>query len=157
MNSLLGTPTDEEWPRDSPVLPRSFHPRAGKNLEILVPGLDPVGLSLLERMLVFDHPKRISANEALRHPYFEGRAVPQVEFPPMPPRTLHMSNLASTAAPSTSTSAISSVTATRNQNVAASTSSSSSVFNATSTSLGGYCPDDSGYSSFIREHDNSRK
>lgn len=153
MYSLLGTPTDEEWPQDSPVLARSFQPRHPKNLEILVPNLDPVGFSLLERMLVFDHSRRISAQEAVRHPYFENRPVPEIEFPPMPPRTLHMSNLATAAAPSTSTS----VTSTLPRSLSATTSStSSSSLNATSTSLG-HCPDDSGYSSFIRDHDSSRK
>lgn len=137
--SLLGTPPDEEWP-DSSILASSFQPRAPKNLEILVPGIDPVGLSLLESMLVFDHHKRITAHNALRHPYFEGRVIPEIDFPPMPPRTLHMSNLASTAAPSTSTA--------RSIPCVASTSS---------TSIGGYSPNDSGYSSFIRDTDTSRK
>ncbi|CAL8143112.1 unnamed protein product [Orchesella dallaii] len=143
---LLGTPIDEEWPRDSPVLPRSFHPRPPKNLEILVPGLDPVGLSLLEKMLIFDQHHRISAHDAARHPYFENRPVPEIEFPPLPPLTTHMSNLATSATPSTSTSAMSS----RNLNT------TSSSLNVTATSLG-HCPDDSGYSSFIRDNDNSRK
>lgn len=140
--SLLGTPTDEEWPQDSPVLSRSFHPRPPRNLELCVPGLDSEGVSLLERMLIFDHPRRISAHEAVRHPYFENRAIPEVEFPSMTPQTLyqqhHVSNLTSTAMPSSSATA------------------SSAALNVTSSSFGHY-PDDSGYSSFIRDPDSSRK
>jgi len=33
--------------------------------------MDPVGLQLVDRMLVYDHTKRISAQEALMHPYFD--------------------------------------------------------------------------------------
>jgi len=36
-----------------------------------VPGLSPEGLDLLEAMLVHDPNKRISAKEALKHPYLK--------------------------------------------------------------------------------------
>ncbi|CAL8082155.1 unnamed protein product [Orchesella dallaii] len=80
--NLLGTPSEEQWPRDSPILPQSFVSRPPMNLEELVPGLDPVGLSLLKKMLIFDQHDRISANDAARHPYFENRPLPAIEFPP---------------------------------------------------------------------------
>jgi casein kinase II subunit alpha len=33
--------------------------------------MDPMGLELVDLMLVYDHTKRISAVEALMHPYFD--------------------------------------------------------------------------------------
>lgn len=36
-----------------------------------VPGLDQEGLELLESMLIHDPSKRISAKDALKHPYFK--------------------------------------------------------------------------------------
>jgi len=33
--------------------------------------LDPRGLDLLQKTLVYEPSKRISAKEALRHPYFQ--------------------------------------------------------------------------------------
>jgi len=36
-----------------------------------VPGLDASGLELLEMMLVHDPSKRISAKDALKHPYLK--------------------------------------------------------------------------------------
>lgn len=42
-----------------------------KKLRDLIPGITPVAYDLLTRMLTFDVEKRISVDEALRHPYFE--------------------------------------------------------------------------------------
>jgi serine/threonine protein kinase len=35
-------------------------------------GVDPEGIDLIEKILVFDPQKRMSAAEALDHPYFAG-------------------------------------------------------------------------------------
>ena len=55
----------------------------GKGLVGCVPKLkdDPHGLDLLERMLQFEPSRRISAKEALQHPYFTQDSVR-----PPPPR-----------------------------------------------------------------------
>ncbi|CAM9863752.1 unnamed protein product, partial [Discosporangium mesarthrocarpum] len=42
-----------------------------ENLAHLVPGLDPLGVSLFESMLVYDPQRRISAKDAMEHPYFD--------------------------------------------------------------------------------------
>lgn len=37
----------------------------------MIPAINPVAYDLLSRLLIFDAEKRISVDEALRHPYFE--------------------------------------------------------------------------------------
>lgn len=107
----LGTPTPETWPgasslpeykdafprfrrqvrarrrppaascaatrRRSPPAPV---PRA-QPIERIAPRLDAAGLDLLGRMLQYDPARRISAADALRHPYF----APLAEGPPPAP------------------------------------------------------------------------
>lgn len=43
--------------------------RPKKQLEDLIPGADPVAMDLMKRLLQFNPIKRITAEEALRHPY----------------------------------------------------------------------------------------
>ena len=45
-------------------------PHKGSGLAALVPRLGPVGLDLLARLLAYDPAARLSAEQALRHPYF---------------------------------------------------------------------------------------
>ncbi|RLN37845.1 hypothetical protein BBJ28_00000475 [Nothophytophthora sp. Chile5] len=70
---LLGTPSVEIYPaivdlpdyrRDFPVYPTP------ENLAHLVPTLDEDGVDLLEQMLQYDPAKRITAADAMMHPYF---------------------------------------------------------------------------------------
>ena len=70
----LGTPTEAnfpgiselpEWKADFRVYPQP------ENLDYLVPNLDPAGCSLLQAMLIFDPSKRINAQEARHHKYFD--------------------------------------------------------------------------------------
>lgn len=78
--SILGTPTREDWPGmelmpnfkqyASLLVPR-LHPQS---FDDLFPTLEPEGRRLLRSMLAYDPSKRITAREALRHPYFDGQA-----------------------------------------------------------------------------------
>ena len=71
---LLGTPTPQDFPgivdlpEYTPDLPRYPPPRGG--LASLVPTLDPTGVDLANKMLQYDPARRITAQDALDHPFF---------------------------------------------------------------------------------------
>lgn len=71
---VLGTPNDEIWPEFS-SLPEykegRFKQWPKRSLAEFVTGADPLALDLIEKMLVYDPAKRISAKDALSHPYFD--------------------------------------------------------------------------------------
>ncbi|KAE8198274.1 hypothetical protein A4X06_0g2201 [Tilletia controversa] len=76
---FLGTPdeaTIQRLMRDSPdVQPRQF-PRMPKvPFQTIYPKAHPLAIDLLEKLLRFDPSERISADEALRHPYFTTSAA----------------------------------------------------------------------------------
>lgn len=74
--SILGTPDNNVWPGVSqlPDFKPTFPRWKSKDLKNLVPGLDDNGLDLLSKFLVYEPSKRISAKEALRHPFFSDLA-----------------------------------------------------------------------------------
>lgn len=71
---LLGTPTIPQYPgivelpEYSVDLPR--YPSPKKGMASLVPTLDPNGVDLLTSMLQYDPARRVTAREALDHPFF---------------------------------------------------------------------------------------
>ena len=70
---LLGPPTSQTWP-DFPNLPLAKtitlpSPQASQ-LRQKFPYVTSAGLDLLSRLLAYDPETRISAEEALTHPYF---------------------------------------------------------------------------------------
>jgi len=71
----LGTPTEETWPGVTALADykQSFPQWAPSPLEKSIRELrsDPLALDLLNKMLVYEPSKRISAREALKHPYFD--------------------------------------------------------------------------------------
>lgn len=68
----LGTPSEQAWPGVStlPYFKGTFPNWAGNHLPRLYPQLDLNGLDLLNKMLTYDPTKRISAKDALKHPWF---------------------------------------------------------------------------------------
>lgn len=83
---LIGTPKPEQWPADAMHL---RHPYLGKMqvpLERIMPelALDPLAKDLMEKMLTFDPENRISACNALEHPYLNDLVPPQVSPTPPP-------------------------------------------------------------------------
>jgi cyclin-dependent kinase len=68
----LGTPTPQVYPKiiDLPEWREDLPKHNGKKLSELVPGLDESGYNLLQSLLHYDPTKRVSAGEALKHPFF---------------------------------------------------------------------------------------
>ncbi|KAI9712771.1 MAG: Cyclin-dependent kinase catalytic subunit [Bogoriella megaspora] len=77
---VLGTPSEQDWPgvTSFPDFKASFPKWQRSDLQAAVPGLDDEGLDLLDAFLVYDPAGRISAKQALQHPYFDEPAPPQV-------------------------------------------------------------------------------
>mmetsp|Transcript_10772 Transcript_10772/g.15192 ORF Transcript_10772/g.15192 Transcript_10772/m.15192 type:complete len:123 (+) Transcript_10772:979-1347(+) len=75
---LLGTPTLAEYPGivELPDYSPNFtqYPPPRHGIGSLVPTLDVHGVDLLSRMLLFDPTRRITAQEALEHPFFHDLA-----------------------------------------------------------------------------------
>jgi len=70
----LGTPSENIWEgvTELPAWNKDFPKWNGGNLRALVPTMDNVAFDLFNRMIVMNPVKRISAKEALDHPYFDG-------------------------------------------------------------------------------------
>jgi serine/threonine protein kinase len=76
---MLGTPNEQVWNGVS-ALPhyKNTFPNWSGNRLVNAPGLsalDPLGMDLLSKMLVYEPSKRISAKSALQHPYFDSFRV----------------------------------------------------------------------------------
>lgn len=74
---LLGTPDDDTWPnvRSLPDYKPSFPKWHAVDLKSQVKGLDDAGIDLLAQMLIYDPARRVSAKQALLHPYFATSAA----------------------------------------------------------------------------------
>lgn len=68
----MGTPTDEIWQGVSklPDYKPTFPSWKANSMPISQSSIGKHGMELLEKMLVYDPVKRISAKEAINHPYF---------------------------------------------------------------------------------------
>ncbi|KAI8829990.1 cyclin-dependent kinase 5 [Chytriomyces hyalinus] len=71
---LMGTPTEATWPKiaELPEYRTDFPMYERGNIAELVPKLDANGVDLLCKLLEYVPEKRISAEKALLHPYFDG-------------------------------------------------------------------------------------
>jgi len=82
MFKLLGTPSDDIWPGFS-KLPycESFKfekfPYNKLNSKFAVGALTKAGLDLLNKLLCYDPKRRITAEQALKHPFFQESPPPK--------------------------------------------------------------------------------
>jgi serine/threonine protein kinase len=69
----MGTPNEANWPgvTQLPYYQKSFPNWQGNSLRNLVPSMDDLGLDLLKRMLTYKPSDRITARQALTHPFFD--------------------------------------------------------------------------------------
>lgn len=70
---IMGTPNEKLWPGVT-LLPHyniQFPKWKPANLSVLLPTLDPMGMHLLSAMLTYQPSKRITAYQALLHPWFD--------------------------------------------------------------------------------------
>lgn len=80
---VIGTPGPDEdlsaflESEESQAYVRSFQPRSRVDLSVLYPGTEQRGIALLYRMLEFNPNNRISAEEALKDPYFDDIRLPE--------------------------------------------------------------------------------
>jgi cyclin-dependent kinase len=74
LGSVLGTPTEMDWPgvTSFPDYKSSFPKWVKQDIAATVNTLDDYGLDLLDALLVYDPAGRISAKQAVIHPYFTG-------------------------------------------------------------------------------------
>lgn len=71
---IMGTPNEEIWPGVTSLQDwnTSFPVWPSLNLAKFAPSLDPEGLDLMEQLMMMDPRRRLSAIEAMKHPYFNG-------------------------------------------------------------------------------------
>ena len=75
---ILGTPNEKVWPGVTKLrdYKKTFPNWGPTNFESNLRNLDPLGLDLLRKMLTYDPAARITAKDALSHPYFNDVHVP---------------------------------------------------------------------------------
>eukprot|EP01137_Pigoraptor_chileana_P019659 Opistho-2@80972 len=76
----FGTPNDSVWPGVSslPDFKSSFPNWPAQPISKVVPELEPSGQDLLVQMLHYDPKRRISAKQAMSHPYFEDLDISEI-------------------------------------------------------------------------------
>jgi len=79
---IIGTPAMEDWPETCSLPWNTFANRMQTSIYAAVPDVCQQGKQLLERMLTFDPSQRMTASEALLHPYFRDDGFTAVTFSP---------------------------------------------------------------------------
>uniref|UniRef100_A0A9J7ZF07 Cyclin-dependent kinase 4 n=1 Tax=Cyprinus carpio carpio TaxID=630221 RepID=A0A9J7ZF07_CYPCA len=70
IDRVIGLPAEDQWPADVTLSRQNFSPQTPQPITDCVPEISQKGAELLLEMLTFDPLKRISALNALEHPFF---------------------------------------------------------------------------------------
>lgn len=78
--SILKTPTEDIWPgvTSLPDYKNTFPSWSLNQLSTKLKNLDANGIDLLQKMLIYDPIRRISAKAILLHPYFDDLDLEQI-------------------------------------------------------------------------------
>jgi len=79
---VIGTPSEAEWPEKAGITRSNFKESPPKNWKEIVPEMDPQAQDLVQKMLCFSPSERITASEALLHPYFSEYGYEPLSFSP---------------------------------------------------------------------------
>lgn len=82
---VIGTPSELEWPTGGSVAWGALGQHPPRPWASVVLGLDATALDLLNKLLMFDQHRRITAAAALQHPYFHDW-FPQPHLAQSPPQ-----------------------------------------------------------------------
>ncbi|BGP41158.1 TFIIH complex serine/threonine-protein kinase subunit kin28 [Rhodotorula kratochvilovae] len=75
--TALGTPTEQDWPGFGKLSNgATFEQKPRSDLSTLFSAASPEAIDLLQKTLLFDPRKRITAREALHHPFFHSAPAP---------------------------------------------------------------------------------
>eukprot|EP00095_Tigriopus_kingsejongensis_P009173 maker-scaffold145_size311916-snap-gene-1.9 protein:Tk09173 transcript:maker-scaffold145_size311916-snap-gene-1.9-mRNA-1 annotation:"cell division protein kinase 4" len=78
----IGTPSEEDWPENAAVARSNFKVTNAQAWKDMVPEMDEQAQDLVRKMLSFDPSERITASEALLHPYFSEYGFSPLSFSP---------------------------------------------------------------------------
>lgn len=70
---IMGTPSPKNWSdvTSLPYYKKTFPQWNPKNLKEIIPNMSDLALDLLSRLLVYDPNQRLTAKQALNHPFFK--------------------------------------------------------------------------------------
>ncbi|ODQ79850.1 hypothetical protein BABINDRAFT_8043 [Babjeviella inositovora NRRL Y-12698] len=77
---LMGTPSERSWPGISqlPNFKQNFKAFLPQDLRVIIPNMEPLAFNLLQSLLQMRPEARISARQALQHPWFAEFNQPMV-------------------------------------------------------------------------------
>lgn len=79
ISSVLGSPSEENWPGISHLADFGkimFREKPKRDFRTMFPSWSPEAIDLFEKFIVYEPTKRISAREALHHPWFNTEPAP---------------------------------------------------------------------------------